>query len=167
MQCVQCEDAIDSSDQYYEIVTPVEGGGETMDKFCSVSCLNQDVGFSDEEIKSLMRQSGYEPPLELSSDWVVHLESEIEDILQHRPSYPEGEYFHLYEHVSKNFEVDLFHVPDEDYYEVTLWTYSDDDRADLHEIDGTITGVHRRAIYYAEKYMEAVESGEYDESEGQ
>lgn len=162
MECTNCEDAIDpTTDKYYETVTPVvDSGTQTSDEYCSIACQNEDVGFSNDEIESLMRQSGYEVPRDFDSDWVVNLESELDDIAQQ--NIPEqSEYFTLYSHVSKNYDIEVFYDTLEQLYEVVLYTYDvvpeSREKIGLEEIEKTHTSIHQRAIAHAESYMDKVE----------
>lgn len=161
MECTNCGDAIDpATDTYYETVTPVvDSGTQTTDEYCSIACQNEDIGFSDDEIESLMRQSGYEVPPDLDSDWFVHLDSEISDLTQQ--SKPEqSEYFQIFSHVSKNYDIEVFHNTLEQLYEVVLYTYDLDNSGEkigLEELDKTHTSIHQRAIGHAESYMDRVE----------
>lgn len=160
MRCTTCDDPLNPSDTRYEAVTPVEGGGQTTSEYCSVACLNQDVGFDDEDIESLMRQAGYEVPPDLNSSWLLIQESEIDDL--HFDSYPyNGEYFQVFDHVEKNYSIEVYHEPAEQLYEVVLHTYDvvDGERVGLEEIDKTYTAVHQRALAYAEEFMDRVEEG--------
>lgn len=161
MDCTNCGDDIDTStDTFYESVRPAPGGsGQTTTEYCSVACLNENAGFSDDEIESLMRQANYEVPPELESDWVVHLQSEINDLaLNNHPT--NGEYFTLFVHVEKDYDIEVFHNAHDQYYEVILYTYTRDDEGNkvgLEEIEEKHTALHQRAIAYAESFMEQVE----------
>lgn len=162
MECTNCGDAIDpEQDTYYETLTPVvDAGTQTTDEYCSIACLNEDVGYSDAEIESLMRQSGYDVPPDLDSDWVVNLESELRDLNQQ--NVPEqSEYFTLYSHVTKNYDIEVFFNSLESLYEVVLYTYDvvpeSGEKIGLEELEKTHTSIHQRAIAHAESYMDRVE----------
>lgn len=165
MDCVNCGDEIDAStDTRYEQVTPVSGAGQTTDEFCSVGCLNEDVGFTDEEIESLMRENGYDMPPEYDFDWVAHTNSNIDNAWREN-SGREGQYFVLFESVDEDYDVEIFHDPQEQLYEVVLYTYdldNNDEKIGLDEVKQQKTGVMQRALSYAEGYMEVVDEGLMD-----
>lgn len=162
MDCVNCGDEIDAdTDTRYEQVTPVSGAGQTTDEFCSVSCLNEDVGFTDEDIEALMRQNGYDMPPEYDFDWVGHVESQIENPLAYR-SNTEGEYFLIFESVQKDYDVEVYHDTEERLFEVILYTYDVTDggeKVGLTDVKEQKTGLMQRALSYAENYMEMVDEG--------
>lgn len=156
MDCANCGDAIDaSSDAYYESIIPVEGSGQTTETFCSVRCLNAEVGFTDEEIKSLMRQEGYEIPPEHDFEWAARLNSEIDSLAM---GISHDEYWLLFEHTTKNYDVEIYHDPDEKLYEIVLYTYElvDGEKMGLENVKKSKTGVFHRALAYAERYFESV-----------
>lgn len=162
MECTNCGDDIDpATDTYYETLTPVvDVGTQKTDEYCSIACQNEDVGYSDDEIESLMRQSGYEVPPDLDSDWVVNLKSELSDLTQ-RTKREQSEYFTLYSHVTKNYDIEVFFNSLESLYEVVLYTYDVEpesgEKIGLEELEKTHTSIHQRAIAHAESYMDKVE----------
>jgi len=160
MECANCGDVIGEDDPYYDAVTPIQGGGQTTDEFCSIACLNEDVGFSEEEIESLMRQANYEVPPELDSEWLGIVEPEINDLLMDK-TFPQGEFFTLFNHIEKGFDVEIYWDPEERLYEVNLYEYENEDKSDLTRVSQELTSVHQRAVYYARRYMKRVENGRY------
>lgn len=161
MTCANCGDAIDSStNTYYDAVTPVEGGGKATQRYCSVQCLNEDVGYSDDEIESLMRQARYEVPPEYDFEWAGHVRSNIDDVMMTNGG--GGEFFLLFVHTEKNYDVEIFHKGAEKLFEVVLYTYDvvEGEKMGLEEVKTKYTGVLQRALAYAENYMEQVEEGE-------
>jgi hypothetical protein len=161
MYCANCSDEILERATRYEEVTPVDGGGQTVEEYCSVSCLNEDVEFTDEEIKALMRQAGSAVPADHDLEWGGYIQSDIGSLASHTGK--EGEYFVLLEHVERDFDVEIFHDPQEQLYEVVLYTYDvseGGDKVGLEEVKKQYTGMFQRALAYAERMMESVE--EYD-----
>lgn len=162
MTCANCGDAIDSStNTYYDAVTPVEGGGKATQRFCSVKCLNEDVGFSDDEIESLMRQAGYEVPPDYDFEWAAHVKSNIDDLVMQN-SGDEGEFFILLEHAEKDYDVEMYHDPEEKLFEVVLYTYDvvEGEKVGLEDVEKQYTAVFQRALARAENFMEKVEEDE-------
>lgn len=51
-----------------------------MDTFCSVSCLNEDAEFTDEEIEYLIQQANHEVPSDYHNEWFGIVEPEVTDI---------------------------------------------------------------------------------------
>jgi hypothetical protein len=158
MTCDNCSDEIKTStDTYYESVTPV-AGGQTTKRYCSVQCINEDVGFSDEEIESLMRQAGYEVPSEYDFEWAGDINSNINNLVL--SSGGGGEFLISLDHVEKNCSVSVFHKASEQLYEITLRTYEkgeDGEKLGSQDVKTEQTGVFRRALAYAENYMKDVE----------
>lgn len=161
MLCANCEENINpESDTHYIQTTPIRGGGHTVDEYCSVACLNAQVGFSDAEIESLMREAGYEVPPEYDFEWAGIVQSNIEDLHRHRGD--NGEFFLLFEHTERNYDVEVYHKPHEKLFEVVLYTYDMEhgEKMGLEELKKTHTGVMQRALSYAEGYMETVEENQ-------
>lgn len=161
MECENCGDEIrPESDTRYEQTIPIEGGGQTVKEFCSTGCLNEDVGFTDEEIKALMRQSGYEIPSKQNFEWAGNVVSEIDDLVRH--SGEETEWFVLLEHTSKNYDVEVYRDRDDRLFEVNLYEYDmeGDEKRGYREVERRKTGVVNRALKHAETLMEKVEEGD-------
>ena len=159
MNCDNCGDVIEQPDTHYESVTPVDGGGRVSSTYCSIGCLNEDAGFSDEEIKSLMRQHGYEVPPDLESEWTVSFQSNLTDQLSVSQD-AQGEFFVLADHIKKDYSVELYWDPLDKVYEIVLYTYDwmDGEKVGLTDVEVEQTAVTQRAIAYAEEFMEQVEN---------
>lgn len=161
MHCSTCGDEIDTrGDTRYETITPIPGGGQTSDSYCSVQCLNEDVGYSDEEIESLMRQAGYEVPPEFDFDWAVRLQSNIDSPLMHSRD-GEGEFHILLEHTERDYDIEIFHDSQEKLFEIALYTYEivEGEKMGLTDVETNHTGLFQRALAYAESFMKKVEGG--------
>ena len=160
MECTTCGDEIHpESDTRYEEAIPIEGGGQTVNEFCSTACLNEHVEFTDEEIKSLMRQSGYEIPSKQNFEWSGSVVSEITDLVGH--SGGDTGCFILLEHTSENYDVEVYRDPEERLFEVNLYEYEmeGDEKRGYVEVEKRKTGVLNRALKKAEILMEKVEDG--------
>lgn len=156
MRCANCGDEILDRDTRYEKITPVEGGGQTMDRHCSIACMNADVGFTDDEIEALMRQEGYEIPPDRDHSWAVYPNSFV-DVLD--STVKAEEYYLIFEHIERNFDVELRYVPLEELYEIALYSYDleDGDKIGLEDQAVERTAPFQRALGYAESFMEMVE----------
>jgi hypothetical protein len=160
MHCANCGDEILEAATRYEEVTPVEGGGQTMEQYCCIACLNEDVGFSGEEIEKIIRQSQYELPTETDFEWAGFVEPQLDSL--HRRKDSMGEFYLLFEHVEKDYDVEIFYEAPEELYEVVLYTYDVDDgqKIGLENVRKEYTGVMQRALAYAEEMMESVQEYE-------
>ncbi|MCU4801322.1 hypothetical protein OB920_13155 [Halobacteria archaeon HArc-gm2] len=159
MECEHCGDTIADADTRYEEVVPVDGGGQTMDAFCSISCLNRDVGYSQEEIEALMVQEGIDVQPDYESEWTAAVEPE--NVQANRDA--QGEHFIALSHVSKEYDVEIFFDPIEKLYEVSVWEYDmvEGEKMGYDTTSTMRTGVHQRALKHARDYMDRIEDGTY------
>lgn len=165
MHCESCDDEIVSDDPRYEFVEP-HPAGDKRQVFCSVKCLNAAVAFSDEEIESLMRQKGYDVPPDDPPEWRFDVVSEIRDsqTVKGYRGWEDG-WFFLFSHYDEQNDVEIYHDPDEDLYQINVykWGLTDEgEKIGLTELNRTHTGVMQRALWHAENEMEKVENGYYE-----
>jgi len=161
MDCVNCGDDIDPpADTRFEQVTPVSGG-QTTDEYCSIACLNEDAGFSQDEIESLMRQAGYEVPPDLESNWMAF--AEPEESARNNTAIPQGHHFVAFHHIEKECDVEIYWDHEEALFEVNVWEYDliEGEKMGYDTTSTTRTGTHQRAVKHARDYMDAIESGSY------
>jgi hypothetical protein len=163
MNCQNCNEGIEPElDTRYETVTPIDGGGTTTSTYCSVLCLNEDVGFSEDDIQSLMRQARNESPLKIDNPWTVdvvsNLEKEYDTYLEH--VHPQSEFFLVFDHLEKDFGIQVRWVIGDEIYHVELYSYeeSEGEATGYETVDEEYTAVTQRAFGYAEEFMNRVES---------
>jgi|GEM_PF-6413320 len=152
MNCTNCGDSINSEDTRYEQVTPIESGGQTTDEFCSISCLNENAGFSQEEIESLMRQAGYDIEPDYDRDWYAVVDPEGKSA----SAEPEGNHYIAFELVDGDYSVEMMWDEKEAIYEVIVFKFTG---SDYEQEEITHTGTTERAISHARDYMTQIENG--------